>query len=514
MRFVLLMCTAHPATPFVFFAAGSSRMRRTAGVVAKASGQAEPVVAVIGRRDGTAAALAHTLGCSPAGVTVRAVFHSSGSLAAVLPAKVEVGPVVDLGTSCDPKLLASAWEGAQALVVACDGAGPSGTGASEEFLHSLEQGLEESERSGGVQSVVCVAPGTGFPSFVEAPEKDSDKYDGLLSGAALGESFSMPKLPSVGNLRSLLRGGGGGGYARVVAAARSGGARVVLVRHGRVFGGTPGAKPPAFTTGPRKEPELDEHYAARAVVLSSTSEALSAEARTGRDALASLVTQLVKAPLGPTDPEKVPARAVREMTLVSVDGPEPTNADWASQLSRMAEKAGGAGVELLRVAFEAVPRPYALVSWLELDWATIVLGTMSTRGATTGARPVSALPCALPGVNRSTDPLRQLGGCVRVTWEDVGEDMSPLMVGGLIVSLAPEEPEEGAQLGTSPWALVVTRERPENGRSLSNLPGENELVQRLLEGLEVAVYGKGLALRPGTTATPTGVSPEEAAAAR
>jgi hypothetical protein len=194
-----------------------------------------------------------------------------------------------------------------------------------------------------LKTLLIVCPADGGGGFVEAGDaaaaaaveaakgdtgSDDGAADGLLSGAALGESFSMPQLPkgltkvpdfggmlagAVGELAAV--GGGGGdngpdssdgsgsggssganggggsstlsrlkrGYGSLKAAAMtqqqrrrgggpnsSSGSRVALtvLKHGRVFGGVPGNEPTPFEGGPLLEPSLNEHYAARAVILS------------------------------------------------------------------------------------------------------------------------------------------------------------------------------------------------------------------------------------------------------
>ena len=136
----------------------------------------------------------------------------------------------------------SAMAGASALVVAPDS--PDATEGREvepSFYSSVANAIKQSN---GLRSVFCVVPGD------EATEGGSDEGEGggggLLGGLQLGP----------------------GSWASVKAAAASKGVKCYTLKHGRIFGGVPGAEPLPFQGGPMKEPVLDEHYVARAVMLS------------------------------------------------------------------------------------------------------------------------------------------------------------------------------------------------------------------------------------------------------
>jgi len=469
-----LLCSVHG-----FMNSGSSLARSR--VVRKAS--AETVV-VIGRPDGTASNVAHNL--AAAGFTVRALLHSSapGELDAssAAPAGVEVRPV-DLasGGATNEAALAATLTSAAHIVMAADGPSEnfkSGSGACAEFLSCVSKAVE---KCSSLQSMVCLAPAEGLGFVAEGTGEDpsvaaAERDDGLLSGAALGESFSMPSMPTMPDLGSFLGGGAGqsGTYEALAQVATAAGARkVCLVRHGRVFGGTPGKEPVPFTTGPCKEPQLAEHYEAQAVALSASAAVLQArnnnplgrvQLRSGRPALAELTRRLL-APSAVAPPP--------EITLLSLEGAAPSEVEWKAQFARLNEVVNGVG--LLRVAFESVPKPQALVQWLTLDWGTATLSSISSYTKRAGARPVVIAPVKGDEVGANGVSLTAGGGgAVRVRWEELATDgsMEAQAVGSLLVSVGPAAAEGSSQ----EWGLTVSREGPEPGSCLGTpLPGEDEV---------------------------------------
>lgn len=474
------------ANGFVALWGSSARGR----VVRQASAD---TVVVIGRPDGTASNVAHSL--HACGFTVRALLHSrapggwedsaaASTAGAAVPAGVEVRPV-DLasGGAGNEAALAAMLRGAQHVVLAADGANANleaGSGACADFLGCVGKMVQSC--GGGVQSLVCLAPANGLGFLAESSGEDdaADADDGLLSGAALGESFSMPSMPKLPDLGGFFGGGASGQattYEALAQVATASGARkVCVVRHGRIFGGTPGQEPVPFTTGPCKAPRLAEHFEAQAVALSASSAVLRArdnnplgrvQQRSGRPALAELTRRLL-APLGAAASGGASASGSApppppEVTLLSLDGAAPTEAEWAAQFARLYEVANGVG--LLRVAFDSVPKPQALAQWLTLDWGAATLSTISSYTKRAGARPVVIAPVR-PDEGG-------LGAAVRVRWEDLASDgsMEARAVGALLVCVGPVAGGGGAK-----WALTVSREGPEPGSSLGTpLPGEDEV---------------------------------------
>jgi len=566
--------------------AGLLQSRQLAVPAAETSDQ--DLVVVFGRPDGTAANLVHSLAAQN-DFAVRACFHEDLFTPAVsasqLPTGCTAGPPIDLASAGNGDVLSRALAGACHVVVAADsGGGAGGSGASEAWLQSLGRALGNGERS-----VVVVCPADSANAFVEAGASAEDGEsadpgaapddDGLLSGAALGESFSMPRLPKLPDFGSVLAGAGDavaeaaaglggdggardsdggsgsafgeapsqqrasfanlkGGYGSLASAVsrglsgkRAASASLTLVKHGRVFGGTPGNEPLPFVGGALRVPLVDEHFATRAIILSASDAILSTkdtnplgkvQVRTNRKSLADLVTRLL------AKKQAQPAEALPPLvTVLSLDGVEPSEGEWGAQFRRFeSRQASNRGVELLSIEFESVPKPSALEQWLSFDWGPTMLSTISTYTKRFGARPVVASPVkkqlSSSGAGVGEDP--DLVCAVRVRWEDLNDDdevdeqgkdanglalrMQSKLVGCLVVSLrrsASSASDGGggdneAGLGDA-YVLSVAREGATPGsRLLRELPAEEEVLQRLLEGLEKTVYANGLATRPGTKA--------------
>jgi hypothetical protein len=186
--------------------------------------------------------------------------------------------------------------------------------------------------------------------------------------------------------------------------------------------------------------------------------------RSGRPALAELTRRLL-APSAVAPPP--------EITLLSLEGAAPSEVEWKAQFARLNEVVNGVG--LLRVAFESVPKPQALVQWLTLDWGTATLSSISSYTKRAGARPVVIAPVKGDEVGANGVSLTAGGGgAVRVRWEELATDgsMEAQAVGSLLVSVGPAAAEGSSQ----EWGLTVSREGPEPGSCLGTpLPGEDEV---------------------------------------
>ena len=85
--------------------------------------------------------------------------------------------------------------------------------------------------------------------------------------------------------------------------------------------------------------------------------------------------------------------------------------------------------------------------------------------------------------------------------------MTSELVGSLLITLQPTVSDatarssDGSGGRVRPFVLTVTREGATAGSGLgAPLPGEDEVLQRLVEGLETNVYAPGVATRLGTAA--------------
>jgi len=429
---------------------------------------ADDLVVVFGAKGGVADALASRIGNSDAGLQCRAVFEGADTglnLGGTGAGGDEGGGFMGMGGGGggnNAAVVPSAMAGASALVVAPDS--PDATEGREvepSFYSSVANAIKQSN---GLRSVFCVVPGD------EATEGGSDEGEGggggLLGGLQLGP----------------------GSWASVKAAAASKGVKCYTLKHGRIFGGVPGAEPLPFQGGPMKEPVLDEHYVARAVMLSRSDALLNLnnanplgknmQVRTSRAALSETIYRVLLANKS-GDASKIASA----FSVLSIEGGFPGDDEWQQQFTSIDD---ARGIELLNVNFGKVLDRRGLVSWLENQWGPAALQTMSTYIRRTGARPV---------VVRATDT----GAAVR--WENMNSNFEMDFVGQLQIEISDSD-------------LRLVR-ADASGRPLgTSLPGEDELLQRLLEGIETTVYAKNYATRAGvlTGGAPAPVAAESAPA--
>lgn len=120
---------------------------------------------------------------------------------------------------------------------------------------------------------------------------------------------------------------------------------------------------------------------------------------------------------------------------------------------------GGSDVELIRIAFGAINKPAALTNWIGDVWFPQALIEADAATILTGARPVRAVK------NAET-------GNVQIRWEDLQPDLTVKPAGGLEIRVVQ---------GESPAVTVVRL-------SSGSLPGEMQLIDRLVEGINKNVY--------------------------
>lgn len=414
-------------------------------------------VVVVGDAGGAARALACRFAQDP-DCRVRAVLHDLDEAAReALPASVSVRAVPGSSKEMDGearKIVAEEVRKAGGVVIAAPDDGTTGAPvASAGFLSALADGLSGAR---GVRQVICV--------------------DNKAGSADSGGSF-LSNLPVIG-------GGAAGDWSRVQAASS---APCVSLRCGRLFGGVPGTEPMAFLSGPQRRPELDEHYAARAVVLSRSEGLLSVkasmdpgavQARTSRLMLAETAYRIAAETAGGR-------RFAPTITVVSLDGKEPAEPQWSQLLDRVDEDMG---IELFQTTFAEVPDPQRLRNWLAREWAPVALSSISTYTKRYGARPVST---------RETE----MGLAIR--WEDATKDFQVYTAGEVLVDL-----DEAPGPPGSPPRLRMTRADARGQKLSTPLPGEDEIIQRLAEGIEQTVFKKKYALRDA----PEAVAKEETTA--
>ena len=128
---------------------------------------------------------------------------------------------------------------------------------------------------------------------------------------------------------------------------------------------------------------------------------------------------------------------------------------------------GGSDVELIRIAFGAINKPAALTNWIGDVWFPQALIEADAATILTGARPVRAV--------KNTET-----GNVQIRWEDLQPDLTVKPAGGLEIRVIQ---------GENP-AITVVR------LSSGSLPGEMQLIDRLVEGINKNVYKRQICTPP------------------
>lgn len=151
--------------------------------------------------------------------------------------------------------------------------------------------------------------------------------------------------------------------------------------------------------------------------------------------------------------------------VVSIVGAPPSDKEWDSLFQRMQQ---GANVELLSIEFGELKKPAALASWLVDSWFPQALIDADAATILRGARPVRAV--------KVSDSL------VQIKWEELKADLSVSAAGGLDIRIDAANP-----------SLSVVRS---SGSSGASLPGEMQLVDKLLEGVNKNVFKRSMATPP------------------
>lgn len=142
--------------------------------------------------------------------------------------------------------------------------------------------------------------------------------------------------------------------------------------------------------------------------------------------------------------------------VISLAGSRPSESDWAAMLTRLTS---GSNIELLHVNFGEILKPQAFTNWIADTWFPQALIDADAATILTGARPVKTAKIS--------------EGVVRIIWEDIRPDLTVVRAGELEVRVSPE---------TSSVSAVRL--------SSDILPGEAQLMEKLLEGINKNVYKK------------------------
>lgn len=240
----------------------------------------------------------------------------------------------------------------------------------------------------------------------------------------------------------------------------------IAVKYGELVGAVPGLEPLPFVGMPLAEPEMHPSYKLQSLVCSTTlNNRFAATEMLTRDALAATMARLVLLQSTSISNGKALSRAVEEVLLVSIPGPQLTEKDFTSLFQKMLVAHGSTGSsqsELLRVEFGQVLKPQALVSYLIDTWFPTALIDANAATISQGARPVRA--------SRLSD-----GTTIRIVWEDLQADLTVKGAGSIDLIL---------DVKGSPPSLVVQR------NAATILPGEIQLVDKLQEAINTSIYKK------------------------
>ena len=235
-----------------------------------------------------------------------------------------------------------------------------------------------------------------------------------------------------------------------------------LIQYGQLTGAVPGAEPVPMIGLPALEPELHPSYSLPGVVLTAvgTNKYASTEMCT-RDSLAEATARSVS--------RGVPI----ESLVLSIEGEIPTEKEWNALFNRFSSSSDA---ELLRVEFGTISKPAQLMNWVADQWFPQALIEADAAVTLSGARPVRA--------TKMTD------SSVQIKWEDLQPDMSVRMVGALEIRILQQD--------SSTANPCLTVKRLSGGAQGVTLPGEMQMLDKLVEGINKSVYKKQFA-------TPLGV---------
>ncbi len=296
------------------------------------------------------------------------------------------------------------------------------------------------------------------------------------SSEAVPSGFSLPFLGAAGD----------GDESDLANACTERGFAAVVLRHGPLFGGVPGNEPVAFLSGPLAEPVLDDDYTLLSALVSrvnSRDDGLRSRRQTVAEAAARVSTV-------PASVIAASRGVATQLTVFSAEGEGPTDSEWDRMLARALDSSEG--VELLNQEFGAADAK-KLRGWLATTWGPATLRTISATLVRSGSRPV-----LVQASDRGAT----------ILWE--------MLEGGRVIPSGSLEivVEEGTDV--APPALRVLRFDARGAASSLGLVGEDEILQRLLEGL-TQQYAKGVISKTADTipAVPVpGIAAPEPAAAR
>jgi hypothetical protein len=260
----------------------------------------------------------------------------------------------------------------------------------------------------------------------------------------------------------------------LTAVREAPGVKVVVLHTGRLFGAASTAEPVPFVGGLKAEPKLDESWTRRAALIGAgTLLAQNRGASTKRVTAADAIAQYLRG--------EERSRGA-ELSVVSVEGIPPSAEEWAEEFDRLDDSAG---VSVLAIDFDGIPRRSTLTTWLVDSWGPATLRKVESNMIRSGARPVRV------ALLQSSSSAYAPEGGVEVVWEAPTANLEVETTGRLQVLLRGEAGSAG---------MRVVRCNGKGEPLIVPLVGEDEIIQSLLEGINAVAYTKGYVTRKTSAA--------------
>ena len=322
-------------------------------------------------------------------------------------------------------------------------------GDAETKLEAMDGSVRQLEQILAGKQLIVIGDDGDHGLREETPDKDKSKAAAILSTVSRKLPDSITGVVCAIDSRADSMSGIGAIFGRKISESFSefcskSNTPFSLLRYGQLTGGVPGNEPLPFLGMPALEPELHPSYTLRSVLITDLSSKYSDSDLCTRDSLAEACIRLL---------QEKPVQC----RLLSIAGDTPTDKDWSLLLSRLK---ADSDVEILRIEFGAVLKPQAMLNWLVETWFPQALIDADAATILSGARPVRAIKTS----DRS----------FRIMWEDITPDLSVKTTGGVEVSLTMDNVP----------SLVAKR------LSGGSLPGEMQLMDRLIEGINKVAYKK------------------------
>lgn len=221
-----------------------------------------------------------------------------------------------------------------------------------------------------------------------------------------------------------------------------------LLRYGYLIGGIRSFETTPFLGLPLLEPELHPSYILRSATLNNVEYSKYAnEEICTRSTCVDGILQILQ------------RKTAIETFITSTEGKPLEESDWDQLFARISTSNNS---EMLRIQFSKLNRIDLFLNWLVDSWFPTALIESDSATILTGPRPVRMIKTS--------------SNTVEIIWEDIQPDLSIKNIGSLEINLLEE-------------ANCLSVRRKAN----SFLANENQLIDKLVEGVNKNVYKKGFA---------------------